>query len=103
MPETILKGYLIIVVLGGIYGVVAGLIVALKERPNAGRQAQIVTSGGQRWKTFLRGFSTLAIGLCFLVFFFKEILGGWTIFLSVAVLLITQEYILNAIYRSTAK
>jgi hypothetical protein len=103
MTETVLKGYLIIVVLGGMYGIVAGLIVAFKEAPNAGRQVQSHHVGGQRWKMFLRGFSTLAIGLCFWFFFFKETLGSWTIVLSVALLLITQEYALNAICRSKTK
>lgn len=102
MSETILKYYLLIVVLGGVYGVAAGLIVAFKNRPDSWMQGQIGVPG-HSWKTFLRGLSTLSIGLCSFVLFRRGTLGGWTVFLSVAAFLVIQEYILNAICRPTPK
>ena len=102
MYETVIKSYLLLVILGGVYGVTAGLIVVRKRPSNTRKRAQIDTSTG-RWKTLIRGFSTLVIGLCFSFFFLTGRLHGWTIFLFVAVLLIAQEYLLTAICSLTAK
>ncbi len=92
--DTILKIYLLIVLLGALYGIVAGLVVGTKKYHGSDERQR---SGASRWKTFIRGVSTLVIVICFIALFSTRRVSNFGIILSVFSLLFIQEYLLRLI------
>ena len=88
ISASIVKGYLLIVLVGGLYGVISGLVVGVRKLS---------------WRMFFRGAMTLAIGGCFYALFRFQKLSGVGVISGVGALLILQEYLLHLIYAGKLK
>lgn len=88
--------YLLVVIAGGVYGIVAGWIIFNRQHSSAPHE-------GAFGKTLVRGLATTVLGLCFLILFWKEKIGALSVILLVGALLVFQEYLLHVLSRSSQK